>query len=134
MAHYAGDNVYVEFNGTDISLDRRTIEWNETGDLAEVSAGADADRTFVPTLKSGSASGEFVADSDGTAATDIWNLCVPLTEGTLVVGPEGTAAGKRKGSVNAFVTNRSEPHQYDAESTLAVEWTFSGAVTWGVFP
>jgi hypothetical protein len=56
---------------------------------------------------------------DGTAA---WAGCAPNTEGTFVVSPEGTAAGKPKTTVVALVTKREKSIAYNDLESMTVEF------------
>lgn len=132
MTAYTGTNLYVAFGGTALNADYRSFEPEEEMGVEDASAGSDAARTYKTTLKDGNAS--YTARSiAGTAGTAKWiNLAVG-TEGTLEWGPEGTATGKVKASVNAILTNRSQPNEYDQVAEWSYEWQFSGAVTYSTY-
>lgn len=132
MTAYTGRNLYVAFGGTALTADYRSFEPEEEMGVEDGSAGADVARTYLSTLKDGNAS--YTARSiSGTAGTAKW-VNIPVgAEGALEWGPEGTATGKIKGSVNAILTNRSAPNEYDQVAEWSYEWQYSGAVTYSTY-
>jgi hypothetical protein len=64
-----------------------------TNNTVDTSAGSDEWSTFLPGLKSWNASISLLQPVGGTALEDALKAG---TQGTLVIGPEGTASGKRK--------------------------------------
>jgi hypothetical protein len=132
MTSYVGTNLYVAFGGTVLQADYRSFEPEEEMGVEDGSAGADVARTYKTTLKDGNAS-MTLRSLAGTAGTARWvNLAVG-GEGTLEWGPEGTATGKIKGSVNAILTKRSAPNEYDQVAEWSYEWQYSGAVTYSTY-
>lgn len=132
MAAYTGQNLYVAFGGTAVQADYRSFEPNEEIGVEDASAGSDAARTYKTTLKDGNASMTCRSIS-GTAGTARWINFAVGAEGTLEWGPEGTATGKIKGSVNAILTQRSHPNEYDQVAEWSYEWQYSGAVTYSTY-
>lgn len=126
MAGYTGSALYLAFNGTVLDTDYRAFNPSEDGDLSDVSAGADANRTYVTNLKDGTASGTILVQADDTT---IWGAVAVFAEGTLEWAEEGTAAGKPRHHVNAIVTGRNKTAEYASEVTADISWQFSGAVT-----
>lgn len=132
MTAYTGTNLYVVFGGTVFSADYRTFEPEEEMEIDDGSAGSDAARTFKTTLKNGKASMKLRSIA-GTAGTAKW-VSVPVgAEGTLEWGPEGTATGKIKGSVNAILVNRKDPQEFDKVSEYTRDFQYSGAVTYTTY-
>ena len=132
MTAYTGQNLYVVFGGTVLSADYRSFEPEEEIGLEDGSAGSDTARTYKTTLKDGKATynGRSIA---GTAGTAKW-VNIPVgAEGTLEWGPEGTATGKIKGSVNAIVSNRKMPNEYDQVAEWGWDWQYSGAITYSTY-
>ena len=132
MTAYTGTNLYVVFGGTVLSADYRTFEPEEEMGIDDGSAGSDVARTFKTTLKNGKASYNARSIS-GTSGTAKW-VNIPVgAEGTLEWGPEGTATGKIKGSVNAILTTRKAPNEYDKVAEWGYEFQYSGAVTYSTY-
>ncbi len=132
MTAYTGRNLYVVFGGTVFSADYRNFEPEEEMETDDASAGADTARTFLTTLKNGKATytGRSISGTGGTAK---W-ISIPVgAEGTLEWGPEGTATGKIKGSVNAIMNKRTDPNEYDKVAEWQREFQYSGAVTYSTY-
>ncbi len=125
---FAGTNAYLKFGSTVLSTYYRTAETSEDGDLAEYSAGSDANKLYVGTQKDGTYSQEIVVPV-GTLGTAIRAAVAPLTTGTLEIAPEGTASTKPKKTGLAIVKHRGEALTYNDITTMAVEWQWNGAVT-----
>jgi hypothetical protein len=125
MAEYTGKNTYVKFGSTVLSTRYRSFEQNEEVGLVDHSAGADVPRTYLTTLEDGTATLETLAEAAGTA---LWNAVDKGTEGTLEFGPEGTASGKPKHTVNAIVKSRRRSHVFEDVVKINVEFQFSGVV------
>ena len=116
MTTYTGKALYFTFAGTVLNADFRSFEPNFSMGLEDASAGADVGVTRLTTLKDGSASLTMRGIAGGTA------MMAVLTEGqggTLTWQPEGTAAGKPKGSVVAIVESLSESLGYNS----VTEWS-----------
>ena len=126
MAGVTGTALYLAFDGTVLDTDYRSMSADESIGLVDQSAGADADKTFLTTLKEGSASGTIVIQSDDTTT---WGAVAEGSEGTLEWGEEGTAAGNMRHHVNAIVKRRRKAVQYADLLVADLEWTLSGAVT-----
>jgi hypothetical protein len=131
MAEIVGKNLYIEFGGTDLSSDFRTVTNNEETGLVDASAGSDAARTYIATLKDGTLDYSMVAQADGTAT---WDAVAPATAGTLIWGEEGTAAGNARHTVDALVASRSKDIPYDDLVIYNVSFQFNGAITDDVYP
>jgi hypothetical protein len=126
MAGVSGQNLYLLFAGNVLDTDYRSFSQSEEMGVVDVSAGADADRTYVDALKDGTASATLVVQSDDTTT---WGYVALGTEGTLEWGVEGTASGNMRSYVTAIVIGRSKSMEYDDVAVFDVEWQFSGAVT-----
>ena len=97
MAEITGKNLvatWVYSGGTvDLNTDFRTLSINPNIDLAETTAGADTDKTYIATIKDATIEWSGLYQSAGTALV---NALEAGTGGTLTVYPEGTASGKQK--------------------------------------
>jgi hypothetical protein len=122
---------YIKFGTTVLSTDMRAFDPEEEVGLVDGSAGSDAARTYLTTLKDGKATLELLAGTGGTA---LWAAVAPATSGTLEWGDEGTTAGKPKHTVNAIVQKRKRSTPYDDVVVYTVDFQFSGAaVTDGTY-
>jgi hypothetical protein len=103
MATYMGSSLVLSWKTstgtTALQGDYRTFTINDNVDLVDATAGADADKTYLPGAKDGQASLTYLHQS-GTA--DIQQLKAGQI-GTLEVSPEGTAATKPKYSYPMIV-------------------------------
>ena len=103
MTEYTGKSLYVKFGPTVLSSRFKSYNESDEAGLVDKSAGADTRRTYLATLQDGGASMELLQESLGTA---IWAAVAAGTEGTLEWGPEGTASGKPKYTVDAIIKSR----------------------------
>lgn len=111
----------VNLNG-----DYRSISTNETVDLADTTAGNDAYRTYIATIKSASIdySGLFPTNTAGTA---LIAALAAGNSGTLVVYPEGTASGNLSRSYPAIVTGPKLNVPYADVVEISCSFTANGA-------
>ena len=116
---------YLKFGTTALSQDERNFEPEEEIGLVDASAGNDAGRTYLTTLLDGKATLELVDQAGGTA---LWAALKPGTAGTLEWGPEGTAAGKPKFSVNAKIQRRRKTFAFDGLAMINADVQFSDTV------
>lgn len=127
VSGYTGSGAYIIFGTTVLNTYYRTGTKGEEIDLVDKSAGADTNKTYLTALKDGTFDIECVMPS-GTAGTAVWGAVAPGTEATLIIGPEGTASGEPKQTVNAIVRSRGWPLTYNDLTTFSVSFQFSGAV------
>jgi hypothetical protein len=126
MAGITGSALYLTFGGVVLDTDYRSFSDSEEIGTVDQSAGADTNRTYLTTLKDGTASATIVVQSGDTAT---WAAVVPGTGGTLNWAPEGTTAGDPKSYVWAIVTSREKSMEYADLVVADISWQFSGAVT-----
>ena len=126
MAQYLGKNTVVVFGTTTLNTLYRSAGAEESVDLVDKSAFADAHKSYLAALRDTTFSLEFLID--GTAS---WAACVPGTEGTLTYSTEDTVAGKLKRSAVAIVSSRSMENPYNELVTASVEWNLQAAWTEG---
>lgn len=118
------------YSGGTISLagDYRTCEWNPSIAYEDVTAGSDTQIGRLTTLKDATCSVTVVQQTAGTAVVAAFQ---PGQAGTLTIGPEGTATGKRKITFPAFCDGiqTSLPYANVAVHTLG----FTGSSTLAAF-
>jgi len=127
MAGMTGISGWIKFGSTVLSTDYRAFNPAETGDVVDQSGGADTERTYLTTLKDGTASASLVIQTG--AGTLVWAAVAPLTSGTLWWAEEGSSAGKQIHYAYAYVTERRKSMAYSDLAVADVTWQFSGAVS-----
>lgn len=131
MVEYVGGTAgFLKFGSTVLSADFRNFDSEEEAGLADASAGNDANRSYLVTLKDGKATIELVAQAGGTA---LWAALAAGTRGTLEWGDEGTAVGKPRHTVEAVVQKRSRQIPYDDIVVYSADFQYSGAVADGTY-
>jgi hypothetical protein len=99
---YVGANMYFAwvYSGGTVTLhaDERTVSLNPSVDFAESTAGSDARKTRIATVKDFAVSFAGVAQTGGTVLED---ALAEGTRGTILFGPEGTVLGTRKHVIGA---------------------------------
>lgn len=120
------------YTGGTVTLtgDQRTVSWTPDVKLMTATAGSDADDTFLVGAKSGKVSYAGLPQTGGTATED---GLVEGTGGTLTIGPEGTAGGKRKYTIPAISMGAKMNWPYADVCELTCDWTKNGAATRGTY-
>lgn len=115
------------WSGGTISLagDYRTCNWAPSVDYADTSAGADTQKGKLPTLKDAKASITMVGQAAGTLMVA---ALAPGNGGTLTIGPEGTATGKRKITFPSYCDGATFDFPYADVVTISVAFTGSSAL------
>lgn len=123
-----GKDLYIAFNGTDISADFTSVSFSEEGDLVDVTAGDDTYHYYVPTDRvDGTCDYEGYYDSAGSVA---WTALPVNTAGTLTIAPLGTAATNPKWEWSrVIVQSRSPEIPFDGGITVSATFQFSSALT-----
>lgn len=134
MAEFTGTNLVVSWiwSGGTVSLsgDYRTVSWNPTIAYADISAGSDTHVGRLTALKDATAAVTLVDSSAGTATYAALGAGVG---GTLIIGPEGTATGKRKITFPCFSDGAVYSYTYNDTTTLSVNFTGNGSYTDGAY-
>lgn len=138
MAHYSGQALYVEFAGVDCSADYRALDVSREYKIENTTAGADVDESHI--LLTRSAEFELTYLDETAAGTAIQRALYEGAQGTLVYGPQGTAAGLPKFSCSATVTSVSPGYNYDKAVERKVKlvkngvWLDNYDISGDVFP
>lgn len=134
MAEFTGKNLAASFiysGGTiDLAADFRSFSKAPSIGMVDASAGSDADRTYLTTLKDGTYSWGGVVQAVGTAIRD---ALVEGTSGTLEIGEEGTAAGNPKESVPVIAMGAQYNIPYDNVVEISCQFQKNGARTSSVY-
>lgn len=125
MAHFTGSAAYLEFRGIELNTDYRNFDGDRSIDKSETTAGADTDKSYLPTIRDGTMKMTFVQDSAAAGTAVVRNL-YEGAEGTLTWGPQGTATGAPKYSCVAFVESLSTPLKYNEATLRDVTWQKNG--------
>lgn len=121
-----GKEGYVEFRGTEISADYRSFDVEITTDTVETSAGNQTAKTYITTLRDGTATLTYAyTGTEGTTYTDVLAIG---NRGTLQWGEEGSSTGKPKSAVVAHVTSLSRPMTYNELIVRTAQFQFNGAL------
>lgn len=133
MASYVGSSLIVQWSyvtGTiNMDVDYRTFTYTPSIEYYDETAGADTARQRLPGFKDGQASFGGLLQA---GSAEVWGTAlVEGALGTLKWFPEGTAAGKWRGTApfrsNGIVQNIS----YNGLTEVSVTWQQNGARTEG---
>jgi hypothetical protein len=129
MAKYRGVNLIVEWispAGTQImSLPSQELDVQREIDLIDVTSGSDLDHEYIVGNKKASITYKFFDDTAGTA---ILASLVEGTFGTLLWGPQGTAAGKLKQGCQAYVKKLDHKNPFDKAVDVQVDFEKNNAM------
>lgn len=134
MPAYVGKDLVVQWattgGTTTVTGDFRSFSYTPSVDLVDQTAGPDTQKTYLPNLKDGQCSLAAVMQASGTA------LSVALaegTQGTLFVGPEGTASTKQKLTIPAISMGAKFNIPYADIVELSCDFQQNGARTDGAW-
>ena len=126
MGAVSGSPLFLKFGTNVLDTDFRAFTSTESGGLVDASAGTDANRTYLTTLKDGTATATLVIQSNDAAG---WLAVVAGTKGTLQWAEEGSSTGEQFYHVQAYVTERRKTMSYADLIVADVSWQFTSAVT-----
>jgi hypothetical protein len=130
MAALTGSALFLKFGSAVLDTDYRSFSATEDGGVVDASAGADANRTYLTTLKDGTASTTIVVQAGDTTT---WDAVAPLTSGSLIWAEQGSAAGTRNYRCDAIVLSREKSMEYADLVVGDIEFQFNGTITAGTF-
>jgi hypothetical protein len=127
-----GKNAYIAFGGTALNTNFRTVDIDNSMATVDQSAGADTGITRLTTLEDSTFSLEVKRPAGGTTN---WITIQVGTQGTLEIGPEGTATGKPKASVVAILNrfSTSIPYADIVLDTYEFEMDDNAGVTYSTY-
>jgi hypothetical protein len=125
----AGPNMILQWitaAGTQtLNADYREVEWNPSVAYVETTAGQDTQVGRIPTIKDASAAVTLLGQTGGTALV----AALPAGQaGTLIIGPEGTASGKRKITFPSYADGAKQTFPYADVSQITCGFTGAGAI------
>ncbi len=128
MAEITGKDLNIQWaysGGTVVlSTDFRTLSVNPSIDLAETTAGSDADKTYIATIKDTTIEYSGLYQAGGTA---LRNALEAGTGGTLIISPEGTTTGKSKESYPAIAMGAKMNIPYNEVVEISCTFQKNGA-------
>lgn len=124
---YTGQNMYISFAGVAINTDYKSLSMSETIDTVDITAGSETTRRHIPTISSAEMSFEvFQTDVTSTGGTAIRGVLAVGTQGTLIWGPEGTAANMPKYSCVATITQLDISYPFDGAVEMSATFMRNG--------
>lgn len=138
MAEFYGGSASIQwvYSGGTAALNGnyRQVQYNPEVELLEITAGADAAKSYLAAQKSGQVVVSGLIDTGGTIGNVAGTAAlVEGTGGTLILGPQGTATGLPKYTVPAICLGIQHNYQYNAVSEFSITFQQNGARTDGVF-
>ena len=134
MGSFTGADLFLKFGDTVLDTYFRAFSATETGGVVDGSAGADTNRTYLTTLKDGTATATVVVQADDT---NTWDALVPGTAGTLIWGEEGSQTGTltplQMHFAYTYITERRKSMAYADITVADLSWQFTSAVTDSAF-
>ena len=116
------------YSGGTLSLaaDTRNVSWKPSIETIDTTAGSDTVRTYINSFKSATAS---IAMVDQTNAAGTASALDAGVRGTLIIGPEGTATGKRKITFPSMSGGANYAYPYDGIVEITCDFVATGAYT-----
>lgn len=126
MAKISGKDLFASFAGTSLGDTIRNFDVSEAQETADATAGADAYRNYVNTMKTIKASCEVVMKDYAGGGSALRSLLQPGAEGTLIWGVEGSATGKPKKGFLARISQADEGIPFDDVVTISLTFQMAG--------
>jgi hypothetical protein len=134
MAEFTGKDCFVLWTSSagtiNMSADERSVSWNPSGGLVESTAGSDPFKSYLATTKDTTVDVSCVWQA-GSYASE--NALLPLQFGTLLIGPEGSVAGKRSYQLPSFSQGAKFNFPYADVVEMSCSFQGSGTATYGTF-
>lgn len=125
MAHFSGKELYMEFNGVQLSGDHRSLTVSRSASTANTTAGADTAESHI-VLTTSATFDITILDDTSAAGDDVRGALFEGAEGTFTFGPQGNVAGKPKYSCGASVTSVQISYPYDNVVEIQATLTRNG--------
>lgn len=123
------------WSGGTVSLaaDYQACKWSPSTDYAETTAGSDTNKGRLATIKDAKADVTLVGPTSTTGGTSYAAALAPGVGGTLIIGPEGTATGKRKITFPCFSDGLATDFPYNDICMITDSFTGNGSFTDGSY-
>jgi hypothetical protein len=130
MPEYSGSAIVMNwiYSGGTVTLtgDQRSVNISPSIDFIDTTAGADPRRKRLASIADVTVSWSALMQTGGTAIED---ALAEGAAGTLIVQPEGTAAGKRKYTIGAFSQGAKLNFPYSDAVEITCDWMGDGNYT-----
>jgi hypothetical protein len=113
-----------------LAADERSVAWTPSIELVDATAGADTVRKRLPSFKDANASVSLVDQTNAAGTASALDAGV---SGTLIIGPEGTATGKRKITFPSISQGAKYTWPFDNVAEIACDFIANGAYTEGTY-
>jgi hypothetical protein len=125
---YPGRERVVIFDGVDLSPYMRTFDASPNQNLLDSTAGNIRGMRHVKGHTSADFSSQLLVpfSESGTAGDDVLSVLVEGHEGTLEIGPQGSAEGSPKYSCVATITSPNGSWPHDGMAVFNVSWQRNG--------
>ena len=128
--YVAGSTMVLQwiYSGGTISFaaDERSVAWTPSVETIDATAGADTVRKRIISFKDATAS---VSLLDQTNAAGTASALDAGVSGTLIIGPEGTATGKRKITFPSISQGAKYSWPFDNVAEITCDFIANGAYT-----
>ncbi len=118
MSEFAGSSLVAQWvqaaATTTITGDHKSFSYTPSINLIDATAGADANKTYIPGVKDGTWTFNAILQAgSGAGGTLTYSTLAEGNIGTLIVMPEGTAAGKTRHSYPSISQGAAFSMPYD---------------------
>jgi hypothetical protein len=128
--YIAGSTMVLQwiYGGSTINFagEERSVAWSPSVEFVDATAGSDTTRVRLKTFKDANAS---IAMVDQTNAAGTASALDAGNAGTLIIGPEGTATGKRKITFPCFSQGAKYTWPFDNIAEISCDFIANGAYT-----
>jgi hypothetical protein len=132
MPTYAGSSLVVQWiqaaATTVLTGDHKSMTYTPSINFIDSTAGADANKTYIPGVKDGNATFNANMQSGSSAGgTSTFSTCAEGNLGTLKWYPEGTTAGYPYESIPAYSQGAAKSYPYENVVEVTVNFQQNGA-------
>lgn len=122
----SGKDLYVEYNGTNLSAAYKSLEIDEKQGTVDATAGADDYRNHINTIKEIEATLEIIMQDFASGGSAILALLSLGGTAPLIWGTQGTASGKPKKGFMARLVEAPQSLKFDDLYTIKAKYTMAG--------
>lgn len=126
MTKYSGAALKLSFAGTDISATARSFDTTHNMETADATAGSDAYRNFVTTVKTLEASAEILGLTASTGGSAQIAALQPGALGTVLWSPEGTSTGSPKWGAYMLLSEAGQSYPFDGVVVMKAKFVMAG--------
>lgn len=134
MAEFSGSALVMQWihSGGTVTLSgaQRTVNYSPSAELYDNTAGSDPAMTRLVGKSDFTVAMSALLQTGGTVTED---ALVAGKTGTLIIGPEGTASGKRKYTLPAISNGAQMSYPYNNVVEFTCDWSGNGAGTLGSY-